>query len=273
MAGGLSGTNRMHYAAMDHASTRDSRRIRRSPAEVQALHGRDRKGGPVNQTGRTCAIEGCERPHDARGWCAVHYSRWRRTGDFLTKREREAANSIVPKCPPGAKLVQLTKGFHAIVDEADFDDLSQFNWCVRLRWSNPALTPYADRRYIDENGRQCMEAMHRRVLPGIPIIDHINGNGLDNRRTNLRAATHSQNLRNLARPPRNNTSGYIGVSFHKGARKYRAYICVNRKVIYVGWSTDPAEAARRRDAAALEHYGEFVTLNFPLRVTGEVSDA
>jgi hypothetical protein len=79
---------------------------------------------------------------------------------------------------------------------------------------------------------------------------------------NLREATRLENGRNLRRK-RNNTSGYIGVSWSKVAGKWHAYIKVSRKRIHLGLFTDILEAARAYDDAATEHFGEWAHLNFP----------
>lgn len=91
-------------------------------------------------------------------------------------------------------------------------------------------------------------------------IDHINGNPKDNRWINLRKATNTQNSRN-SRKPKNNTSGYKGVSFIPRLNKYRATIMVNRKSVHLGCFSDPKEAAAAYNDAALDHFGEFALLN------------
>lgn len=92
-------------------------------------------------------------------------------------------------------------------------------------------------------------------------IDHRNGNGLDNRKVNLRPCTHSQNLQNQ-RKRKDNTSGYKGVAWHPGARKWYAYIQVEKKRLHLGLFANPVEAAQAYDAAARLHFGEFARPNF-----------
>jgi len=105
--------------------------------------------------------------------------------------------------------------------------------------------------------------MHRVILdaPMNMLVDHINGNGLDNRRENLRICTNTENLRNRGKD-RDNTSGYKGVVIKKGEKKFRAQIRVNQKTIHLGSFSTPEEAARAYDDAAREYFGEFAWTNF-----------
>lgn len=102
--------------------------------------------------------------------------------------------------------------------------------------------------------------LHRFILqppPGL-LGDHKNGDGLDNRRENLRVATKGQN--NVNRPVKNAT-GFRGVS--RRPRYFVAYICIDGRGFHLGCFKTPEQAARAFDAAALAHWGEFARLNFP----------
>lgn len=92
-------------------------------------------------------------------------------------------------------------------------------------------------------------------------VDHINGDTLDNRRSNLRLCTVSGNNHNRMKS-KNNTSGYKGVSWLKQNQKWRAYIKVNSKDKHLGCYLDKEDAARAYDKAAKEYFGEFARLNF-----------
>ena len=96
---------------------------------------------------------------------------------------------------------------------------------------------------------------------GGQIVDHIDGNGLNCQKDNLRICTHSQNQHNSG-IRRNNTSGYIGVSWSKREEKWIAQITVNGKVKRIGAFDDVIEAAKAYDEEALSKRGEFATLNF-----------
>ena len=119
--------------------------------------------------------------------------------------------------------------------------------------------------------------MHNLVIdvpPGM-FADHVNHNGLDNRKANLRAATHMQNVWNrrkfsgltsggVKRPSR---SKYKGVDWANDMKRWRARIRVNGKRIYLGSFEDEIEAAKAYDMAAKKFHGDFATLNFPNQLT------
>lgn len=88
-------------------------------------------------------------------------------------------------------------------------------------------------------------------------VDHINGNGLDNRRANLRLATLSQNSMNRTRLMHNNRSGVNGVHYYRAYDKWRVHVTVNRKQIHVGYFDTIEQAASARREAELRHYGAF----------------
>jgi hypothetical protein len=87
-------------------------------------------------------------------------------------------------------------------------------------------------------------------------VDHVDGDGLRNAWTNLRSATHAENMRN-SRRPRHNTSGFKGVSWHKRSQAWRAYIKKDRRAIHLGTFATPEAAHAAYVAAAQEHHGEF----------------
>lgn len=156
------------------------------------------------------------------------------------------------------RQIPLTRGKFALVDDDMFDFLSQFKWLAiggRPTW-------YAGRGIstgIAYKGRTIY--MHRLIIdaPEDMQVDHIDGNGLNNTRSNLRLATPAENRRNLTREPIS-ASGYKGV--YRVYRKWRAMIQVNRKSWHLGYFDSAEEAARAYDAAAIIHHGEFASLNF-----------
>ena len=95
-------------------------------------------------------------------------------------------------------------------------------------------------------------------------VDHINGNPLDNRRANLRLTTMGGNLANQ-KLANDNTSGYKGVSFHKGSNKWQAKITVDYKQIYIGTYDNIEEAVEAYDQAAVKHFGNFALTNKMLK--------
>lgn len=163
-----------------------------------------------------------------------------------------------------ARFIRLTHGMFAVVDAADYASLSAFNWYYFT--SANRQTGYAVRATKNVNTKtgHTNIRMHRQILvvpPGIEI-DHINGDGLDNRRCNLRVATTIENARN--RPlRRDNQSGYKGVYWSKEHRVWRASIRVNKRLVYLGSFETKVLAAHAYDRAALEHFGAFARINFP----------
>jgi hypothetical protein len=152
--------------------------------------------------------------------------------------------------------IPLTHGYVAIVDNEDYEWLSQW------RWNAAGSPPHLYARRID-NERRTIH-MHRVILdaPQGIQVDHINGNRFDNRRSNLRCATHQQNQFNRG-ARRNGSSQYKGVSWIAKHRRWQATIAIDSRNTNLGWFTDEVEAARAYDAAARIHHGEFAYLNFP----------
>ena len=122
--------------------------------------------------------------------------------------------------------------------------------------------------YIDDQRRVVMSGeravghtfLHRLLCATENCVDHINGDSLDNRKSNLRAATLSQNQGNR-RLNDNSTSGYKGVNWHKASRKYRARITINGKEKYLGIYATAQQAALAYNKAALAAFGSFAQLN------------
>lgn len=156
------------------------------------------------------------------------------------------------------KQIPLTQGKFALVDDEDFEFLNQFKWQA----ANFRGVFYASRK-INKNGKWGNVFMHRQILgltdPKVQT-DHINGDGLDNQRSNLRACTHSQNQRNKGKY-KQNTSGFKGCSWYKRLKKWRVQITVNGKDINVGYFNSKDAAAHAYNEKAKEFHGEFARLN------------
>ena len=107
--------------------------------------------------------------------------------------------------------------------------------------------------------------MHRQIIhiPPHLICDHINRNGLDNRKSNLRPATVSQNLCNKPKRKAMTRSKYKGLEWDKNQRKVKARIQINHRVIYLGSFDSEIAAAKAYDQAAQKYHREFASLNFP----------
>ena len=154
--------------------------------------------------------------------------------------------------------IELTQGKQAIVDDADYALLSKYKWCTR-RTCNGSL--YAVRTCYSEEGSISVP-MHRVITscPDDKVVDHVNHNGLDNRRENLRVCTVSQNAQNSL--PRRRSSKFKGVHWHTRDRKWVAKIKFEGKSTFIGCFTDEVKAARAYDIKAIELHGEFACPNF-----------
>jgi hypothetical protein len=160
---------------------------------------------------------------------------------------------------------KYARGRIALVDEEDFELASRYRWYVQEVRPGEGRAPLAYAKARTKTGNIYMH----KLITGFAEVDHQDGNGLNNRRSNLRDVTHAQNMGN-ARKQHGTTSRFKGVywSQRKGSAqgRWQAQIGVNHGTRYLGRFDDEEEAARAYDAAALEAWGEFARLNFPPEV-------
>lgn len=154
-------------------------------------------------------------------------------------------------------IVPLTQGLVAIVDAADAHLVAGRNWCA----SKYGKTFYAMTNIV-QDGRRTSLKMHRAILREErgPRVDHRDGNGLNNRRANLRPATSAENLWNRA-AQRNSTSGLKGVSYDRRSGKWRAEISAAGKRVSLGLFPNPSSAAAAYAAAAERLHGDFARVS------------
>lgn len=154
--------------------------------------------------------------------------------------------------------IRLTKGLTAIVDDSDYQWLSQWKWCAFAQGRDK----FRAVRGARENGRYKSVLMHRAIMQPSPgmTVDHINGNPLDNRRENLRVCEHGLNLLNRrANLTGRKTSRFKGVYWQKDIGRWRARF----REQYLGTFTCEVVAAEAYDRAARAHNPDFARLNFP----------
>ena len=160
------------------------------------------------------------------------------------------------------KITSRTCGvLYALIDTEDVNRVKQFTW-----YANKDGNTYYVRSSIGRKttGFTSSLTLHR-LVASFPdsMIDHINMDGLDNRKLNLRECDYSQNRGN-SRPTPNRISGnrYRGVGYVGSRNKFSANICIHGKPTFLGHYILEEDAARAYDKAAMEHFGEFATTNF-----------
>lgn len=149
------------------------------------------------------------------------------------------------------KKIKLTQGKYALVDDQDFEWLSQWKWFL-------SSSGYAVRNPRDIY-KGSVILLHRLIMdtPQGLDTDHINRNRLDNRRINLRIATRGENNINSKISVRN-SSGHKGIYWDRSRNKWQAYIGVKSKLIHLGRFVSKEDAIRAYQEAAQQHYGGFM---------------
>lgn len=153
-------------------------------------------------------------------------------------------------------MILLTQGKVAVVDDCDYPELSKHNWCA----VKDHHTFYACRAVTISPNKQKRILMHREIVGGVLKIDHRDGDGLNNRRHNLRPASTRQNGQNR-RKMAPASSQYKGVCFSKQERKWMSRIAVLGRRMSLGYFCSEQDAARAYNDAAKKYFGEFARLN------------
>jgi hypothetical protein len=160
-----------------------------------------------------------------------------------------------PPCPPGAALIRLSNGEFTIVDEEDYEELATLTW------------HHGDEGYVVHTvgmgGKTYQLLMHRVVLRAAPdvLVDHRDGNRLDNRKDNLRSASHRQNAQNRAP-----IAGRRWKGVYAAGDRWKARIKHDGRMIHLGAYESEEIAALAYDLAARQLFGAFARLNFPEQV-------
>ena len=181
--------------------------------------------------------------------CANFYP----SGDF--RLSRQSSNEDGKAGDQAVRRIPLTRGKFALVDAKDYYRLIKFNWFTEIC----ARTSYAAR-----TKHRSTIMMHRVIMkaPDHLVVDHIDHNGLNNCRSNLRLCTSAQNSQNMASIARGR-SKYKGIYWDKQHKKWVAKIQVNGKRTHIGIFKNEIDAAKAYDEKASQLHGEFACLNFP----------
>lgn len=208
----------------------------------------------VHSVFKPCKVDWCKanshyRAKGKRGYCNRHYLQLVNFGKItITRYDR---NKYEIRKDYGVIFASYKdETYEVIVDKEEMQRLIKYKWTV--------ITGYAHNHSL---GR-----MHRLILkaPKSAQVHHVNGNKIDNRKSNLKLihiSDHSQ-LHGIEMGLKsNNSSGFKGVSFHKAAKKWSAYVNLNKKRHYLGLFNCPIEAAKAYDEKALELFGERAVTN------------
>ena len=200
-----------------------------------------------------CSVENCHNKVMAKGLCSKHYSQLRRYGKIFKYSSRDKTNHI-EILEDHAEIFLIDKNNEicakALIDLDDVDKVKNIKW----HRSDLQRSTY----YCLSNDSE-WKRIHRLIM-GVTdkniVVDHINYNGLDNRKSNLRICTSGQNTCNCL-TSKNNKSGHKGVYWSKERKKWCAQITINNKTKGLGRYDTIEEAIEARKKAAKEYYGEF----------------
>lgn len=197
-----------------------------------------------------CKIKGCtENIVFAKGYCARHYNQLRKY-DRISDRINKGEHNI--RIDGDVAYVDIydrmdMKVAECIIDTEDIDIIKLSTWSL----SNGRHTQYCKSNKLGPLHRVIMKADDPNT-----IVDHVNHNGLDNRKCNLRTCTNQENICNCE-IPKNNKSGCKGVYWAKDKQKWTVQVTINNKTKYIGRYTNLEDAIKARQEASEKYYGEF----------------
>lgn len=177
--------------------------------------------------------------------CGKHYLQYKRHGEIQSRTKYDPNEFVIEE-----DLVRIflynkdgNKVAEALVDKNDYNLIKEYKWCL-------------DKNGYVKNSKQGY--LHRIITrETILYVDHINGNKLDNRKSNLRVCSNADNLKNRVKLPSSNTSGILGVRYRSDRSKWYAEIQVNNKKIRLGSYTDKEGAVRARLEAEIKYFGKY----------------
>ena len=175
--------------------------------------------------------------------CGKHYLQYKRYGK-IQNRTKSDSNEIILKEDYAIIILYNNKSepvAETLIDIEDIDKIKNSKWCK-------------DKNNYVKNSNQ--EYLHRVIMEESNLfIDHINGNKLDNRKSNLRVCCNADNLKNRVKLPSNNTSGILGVRYREDRNKWYAEIQYNKQKINLGSYTEKDDAIKARLEAEIKYFG------------------
>ena len=194
---------------------------------------------------KKCKVEGCNGVHRAKGYCSKHYAQYKRHGE-VSERTKYDLNEIIEYDDYAEIILYNRQGeeiSRALIDLDDIEKVRDYKWGLSNYYVyNKKINIYLHRLIMD-----CPDDM---------MVDHIDHNKLDNRKSNLRICTQQQNNMNISLRS-HNTSGYSGIYHDKSNNRFRARITYNKNVINLGSFKTLEEAIEARKKAELEYFGEY----------------
>ena len=197
-----------------------------------------------------CKVKGCkEEKIFAKGYCARHYNQMRKYGRISDRLNKGEHNIRIVDNIAYVDIYdrQDMKIAEYIIDVEDIPIIEQSTWSL----SNGRHTQYCKSNELGPLHRIIMNVTDTNI-----IVDHINHNGLDNRKSNLRICTNQENICNCE-IPKNNKSGCKGVYWAKDKQKWTVQVTINNKTKYIGRFDSLEDAIKARQEASKEYYGDF----------------
>lgn len=177
--------------------------------------------------------------------CGKHYIQYRRYGKILPRSKYDPNEFIIKEKHVYIHLYDKNgnKTAEAIVDLEAYDYVIQHKWCL-------------DKAGYVKNSKQ--EYLHRIIMDTTTdYVDHIDGNRLNNTKSNLRVCSNADNLKNRTKLPTNNTSGILGVHYRKDRKKWYAELTCDKEVYRLGSFKNKEDAIKARIEAEIEYFGEY----------------
>lgn len=207
---------------------------------------------------KKCKVETCNRPYFAKGYCDRHYKQFFKWGEITitADRTRFDPNIFIVEgsiCRIVLFNIQGKKVGVAIIDYEDYKICKKKKWHLGV---NGYATAVIEKKPTP---------LHKYIFSA-KEIDHIDRDKLNNRKSNLRQCTHSQNMANCL--PRKKGSKYKGIWFENRRNKWAASINFNNKKHWIGYFKKEIDAAKAYDIKAIEFHGEFAYLNFGGKING-----